>query len=62
MLTLIEFCISEWKSGKFMQGVFSEKQCKASYDVHFVDLKAWHFLNEGVVINYRKKLYERTLR
>ncbi|KAG6916632.1 hypothetical protein DXG01_006052 [Tephrocybe rancida] len=58
VLMLVEFCIFEWTTGKFEQGVFSEKQYKASYEVYFADLKSWHFINPGVTTNRRKKLYQ----
>ncbi|KAG6843719.1 hypothetical protein H0H87_001309 [Tephrocybe sp. NHM501043] len=58
VLTLVEFCISKWTTDKFEQRVFSEKQYKASYEVYFVDLKLWHFVNPDVMTNCCKKLYQ----
>ncbi|KAG6839918.1 hypothetical protein C0991_010379, partial [Blastosporella zonata] len=45
VLTLVGFCISEWKTGKFEQGIFLEKLFKDTYKVHFADLKKWYYMS-----------------
>ncbi|KAG6843920.1 hypothetical protein H0H87_011689 [Tephrocybe sp. NHM501043] len=51
VLTVIEFCISKWKTSKCEQGIFAEKQYKVSYNVHFKNLKEWYFVNPDMTKN-----------
>ncbi|KAG6806502.1 hypothetical protein H0H92_011083, partial [Tricholoma furcatifolium] len=62
MLTLVDFCISEWLTGKFDQGVFREKLVKNQYNVFLADLTEWHHMNPEVTTNRRAKLYRRALK
>ncbi|KAG6906380.1 hypothetical protein DXG01_014195 [Tephrocybe rancida] len=57
VLTLVDFCISEWLTGKFKQGVFSESNVKEAYNVYLANLTEWHHMNPEVMTNCCKKLY-----
>ncbi|KAG6808948.1 hypothetical protein H0H92_002282 [Tricholoma furcatifolium] len=62
VLTLVDFCISEWLTGKFDQGVFRERLVKNQYEVFLADLTEWHHMNPEVTTNRRAKLYRRALK
>ncbi|KAG6824730.1 hypothetical protein H0H92_005997, partial [Tricholoma furcatifolium] len=61
VLTLVDFCISEWLTGKFDQGVFQERLVKNQYKVFLADLTEWHHMNPEVTTNRPSKLYCRAL-
>ncbi|KAG6823280.1 hypothetical protein H0H92_010738, partial [Tricholoma furcatifolium] len=58
----VDFCISEWLTGKFDQGVLCEKLVKNQYNVFLADLTEWHHMNPEVTTNRRAKLYCRALK
>jgi hypothetical protein len=57
----IEFCIREWSTGQFIQGVFNKKAGLDSYNTHLQDLKEWYDGNKVVIGNILNKLFERAL-
>ncbi|KAG6877099.1 hypothetical protein C0992_010838, partial [Termitomyces sp. T32_za158] len=61
VLTAIDFCITEWSSGTFKKGAFTEKLYSETYKVFFEDLKKWHNLNSNVMTKQRKKLFKHAL-
>ncbi|KAG6894037.1 hypothetical protein C0992_007729 [Termitomyces sp. T32_za158] len=62
VLTAIDFCITEWSSGTFKKGAFTEKLYSETYKVFFEDLKKWHNLNPNVTTKQREKLFKRALK
>ncbi|GBE86981.1 hypothetical protein SCP_1002270 [Sparassis crispa] len=57
VITLLEFCISEWSDGSFTKGVFDEKNWKPKYDEHLVKVQEWNNLSPEVVKKIRTKMY-----
>ncbi|KAF8806878.1 hypothetical protein BYT27DRAFT_7292287 [Phlegmacium glaucopus] len=62
IFTLIEHCLKEWSTGRHVRANITEKDLKAAYRVHKVDLLAWQNVNVPVVENIQKKLYTRARR
>ncbi|KAG6822345.1 hypothetical protein H0H92_014210 [Tricholoma furcatifolium] len=61
ILTVIDFCICEWKTGKQKKGVFSEKIFSEKFEAFATDLKRWSNINPVVTRNRRMKLFRRAL-
>ncbi|KAF8157856.1 hypothetical protein B0H34DRAFT_432557 [Crassisporium funariophilum] len=59
VLTLINHCLKEWKTGKRVRTAFSEKDKRDTYIAIRVDLDDWQNLNMAVTTNRRKKLFKR---
>ncbi|KAJ7467294.1 hypothetical protein B0H11DRAFT_2239533 [Mycena galericulata] len=47
-ISLIEFCIEEYSTGRFQQGFFDEVANKERYNVHLQDLTEWAALKPSV--------------
>ncbi|KAG6884214.1 hypothetical protein C0992_006738, partial [Termitomyces sp. T32_za158] len=62
IFTVIDFCISEWTTGKLLKNTFSEKDFGSAYTAFRADLVNWHNLNPEVTTNRRQKLFKRAVR
>ncbi|KAF8951859.1 hypothetical protein BDZ97DRAFT_1931639 [Flammula alnicola] len=62
ILTILDFCLDEWSSGKFEKATLWEKNVIARHKVFREDLEKWGQQNESVIKALRKKLYTRARR
>ncbi|KAJ7128028.1 hypothetical protein C8R44DRAFT_873795 [Mycena epipterygia] len=58
IFTAIEFCIEEYSTGRFQQGMFDEVFNKARYDIHFNDLSDWASLLPAKTDELRQQMHD----
>ncbi|KJA24682.1 hypothetical protein HYPSUDRAFT_200545 [Hypholoma sublateritium FD-334 SS-4] len=62
VLTVIDFCIDQWSTGKFMKAKMWETNVIERHAAYRLDVAEWNGLNEAVIGGIRKKLYVRASR
>ncbi|KAJ7131568.1 hypothetical protein C8R43DRAFT_1110749 [Mycena crocata] len=58
IFTAIEFCIEEYSTGRFQQGVFDETANVSRYEVHLRDLTEWAALKPSVTDVIRQRMHD----
>ncbi|KAF7371561.1 hypothetical protein MVEN_00011300 [Mycena venus] len=58
VLTAIEFCIEEYSTGRFQQGVFDELVNKDRYETHLKDLTDWVALKPDVTAVVLQRMHD----
>ncbi|KAJ6619407.1 hypothetical protein B0H10DRAFT_2216922 [Mycena sp. CBHHK59/15] len=58
VLTAIEFCIEEYSTGRFQQGVFDELVNKDRYETHLKDLTDWVALKPDVTAVILQRMHD----
>ncbi|KAJ7169341.1 hypothetical protein C8R43DRAFT_945280 [Mycena crocata] len=59
IFTAIEFCIDEYSTGRFQQGVFDEVVNTSRYEVHLKDLTEWAALKPSVTDTIRQRMHDK---
>ncbi|KAJ7433113.1 hypothetical protein FB451DRAFT_1572730 [Mycena latifolia] len=62
VFTAIEFCIEEYSTGRFQQGIFDEVLNRSRYDTHLKDLTEWAALMPSVTTALRQQMHDRCRR
>ncbi|KJA28251.1 hypothetical protein HYPSUDRAFT_129889, partial [Hypholoma sublateritium FD-334 SS-4] len=62
VITVIDFCIDQWSTGKFVKAKMWETNVIDRHEAYRLDVAEWNSLNEAVVGGIRKKLYVRASR
>ncbi|KAJ7148840.1 hypothetical protein C8R46DRAFT_1310955 [Mycena filopes] len=57
--TAVHFCAKEYSTGQFIRADFLEKDVIDDYNTHLADIRGWAEMDEAVVLNIRKKWYNR---
>ncbi|KAJ7623730.1 hypothetical protein FB45DRAFT_926588 [Roridomyces roridus] len=59
VFTVVEFCIDEYTTGRFMQAIFDEVAHKERYESHLLALTEWSELMPPVTTALRQQLHDR---
>ncbi|KAF8197616.1 hypothetical protein BJ912DRAFT_822601, partial [Pholiota molesta] len=62
VMTILDFCIEEWATGRFVKGKLWESGVIERHKVFRKDLEEWQELNPVAVTGIRKKMYLRASR
>ncbi|KAF7333806.1 hypothetical protein MVEN_02337500 [Mycena venus] len=58
IFTAIEFCIEEYSTGRFQQGIFDELLSKDRYETHLKDLTEWAALKPTVTTAFLQRMHD----
>ncbi|KAJ7809507.1 hypothetical protein B0H13DRAFT_1927896 [Mycena leptocephala] len=58
IFTAIEFCIEEYSTGRFKQGIFDELLDKDRYETHLKDLTDWAALKPSASTAFLQRIHD----